>query len=139
MPYYELVFIARPDLAPAEVDGLTNKFKKILEEKKGKLVSKEYWGLRTLSYKIKKNQRGHYVLMNIESEYPAVAELERVMGFDENILRRATFKVDGFSEDFSDLMVSVEAKDYKSGKADIVKKKQQKKASEIEEIKVIAE
>ena len=55
MPFYELVYVTRQDLAPNEVDSLTEKFKKILEDNGGKLVSKEYWGLRTLAYKINKN------------------------------------------------------------------------------------
>jgi ribosomal protein S6 len=124
---YEVVFITRQDLTPNEVDGIADKFKKIVEEQKGKLVSKEYWGLRTLAYKIKKNLRGHYVLMNIESDYAPIAEIERLMGFDENILRKAIFKVEGFSGEPSELMVSSDAKDYKTGKAEIVRKKQKEK------------
>ncbi len=111
MPFYELVYIARQDLSPAEVDNLTDKFKLLLEENGGKLVSKEYWGLRTLAYKIKKNSKGHYVLMHIDSPYPAVAELERVMGYNESIIRKAIFKIDSIPTENSDLMVSVNAKD----------------------------
>jgi small subunit ribosomal protein S6 len=115
MPFYELVYIARQDLSLAEVDGLTDSFKKILEDNGGKLASKEYWGLRTLAYKIKKNSRGHYVLMNIDSPYLAVKELERVMGFNENIIRKGIFRIDNIPEKSSDLMVSINAKDYKKG------------------------
>ena len=113
MPYYELVFIARQDLTTIEVDALTDKFKSILEENGGKLVSKEYWGLRPLAYMIKKNTKGHYVLMNIDSPYPAVKELERVMGFNENIIRKGIFALDKLPEKPSELMVSVNAKDKK--------------------------
>ncbi|MFC1659399.1 30S ribosomal protein S6 [Pseudomonadota bacterium] len=129
MPCYEMVFIAKQDLTPIEVDGLTDKFKKVIEEHKGKLVSKEYWGLRSLAYKIKKNQRGHYVLMNIDSDYAPIAEIERLMGFNENILRKAIFKVKGFSDEESDLIVSVDAKDYRTGKTDLVKKKKEGKTA----------
>ena len=108
MPFYELVYIARQDLTPVEVDNLSNNFKKILEDNGGKLVSKEYWGLRTLAYKINKNTRGHYVLMNIDSPYSAVKELERIIGFNENI-----FRIDSIPSKPSELMVSVNAKDYK--------------------------
>jgi small subunit ribosomal protein S6 len=113
MPFYELVYITRQDLSSAEVDDLTDSFKKILEDNGGKLVSKEYWGLRTLAYKINKNSRGHYVLMNIDSPYSALKELERVMGFNENVIRKGVFKIDNIPEKNSDLMVSVNAKDYK--------------------------
>ena len=105
MPFYELVYIARQDLSVAEVDNLTDSFKKILEENGGKLASKEYWGLRTLAYKI--------VLMNIDSPYPAVKELERIMGFNENVIRKGIFKIDSLPTQSSELMVSVNAKDYK--------------------------
>ena len=113
MSFYELVYVTRQDLAPNEVDNLTEKFKKILEQGNGKLVSKEYWGLRTLAYKINKNTKGHYVLMNIDAPYPALAELERVMGFDENIIRKGIFRVEEFSKEPSKLFVSVNAKDKK--------------------------
>lgn len=113
MPFYELVFVTRQDLPANEVDNLTEKFKKVLEQGNGKLVSKEYWGLRTLAYKINKNTKGHYVLMNIDAPYPAVAEVERIMGFDENIIRKGIFKVEEISKDPSRLFVSVNAKDKK--------------------------
>ena len=113
MSFYELVFITRQDLATGEVDNLTEKFKKVLEQGNGKLVSKEYWGLRTLAYKINKNTKGHYVLMNIEAPYPALAELERVMSFDENIIRTGVFKVEEISKEPSKLFVSVNAKENK--------------------------
>jgi len=110
MPFYELVYIARQDLSPAEVDSLTDKFKSVLEENGGKLVSREYWGLRNLAYTIKKNNKGHYVLMNIDSPYPAVKELERIMGFNESIIRKGIFKLDQLPEKPSELMVFVNAK-----------------------------
>lgn len=113
MPFYELIYITRQDLSPTEVDDLTDKFTKILEENGGKVASKEYWGLRTLAYKINKNSKGHYVLLNIDSPYPAVKELERVMGFNENIIRKGIFKLDRLPTENSDLMVSTTAKDYK--------------------------
>lgn len=113
MSCYELVYVTRQDLTPNEVDNLTEKFKKILEKGKGKLVSKEYWGLRNLAYKINKNTKGHYVLMNIDTPYSALSELERVMGFDENIIRKGIFKIEKISKEPSKLFVSVNAKDKK--------------------------
>jgi len=116
MPLYETVFIARQDLTAEDVDALTSKLSKIITDGKGKIVSKEYWGLRNLSYKVKKNSRGHYVLLNIDAEYAAVAELSRVMGFNEDIIRNMTFTIEAHQEGESLLFVSDNAKDYKAGK-----------------------
>lgn len=115
MALYETVFIARQDLAAEDVDALSSKLAKIITDGNGKVVSKEYWGLKTLSYKIKKNSRGHYVILNIDSEYPAVAELNRVIGFNEDIIRSLTFKVEAHDKE-SILFISATAKDYKAGK-----------------------
>lgn len=115
MPLYETVFIARQDLTAEDVDALTNKLAKIITDGKGKIVSKEYWGLKNLSYKIKKNARGHYILLNIDADYSAVAELNRVMGFNEDLIRSMTFAVEAHQEE-SPLFVSDSAKDYKAGK-----------------------
>jgi small subunit ribosomal protein S6 len=111
MPFYELVYVTRQDLPTTDVDDLTKKFEKVLEQGKGKIVSKEYWGLRNLAYKINKNTKGHYVLLNIDSPYKAVAELERVMSFEENIIRKAIFKVDEIAIEPSKLFVSINARE----------------------------
>lgn len=120
MPLYETVFIARQDLTADDVDALTTKLSKIITDGKGKIVSKEYWGLRNLAYKVKKNARGHYVLLNINAEYPAVAELNRVMGFNEDLIRSMTFSAEAHEEE-SPLFVSGNAKDYKAGKLPVKK------------------
>jgi small subunit ribosomal protein S6 len=115
MPLYETIFIARQDLSADDVDALTAKLSKIITDGNGKVVSKEYWGLRNLTYKIKKNSRGHYVALNINAPYPAVAELKRVIGFNEDIIRSATYAVEAHEEE-SLLFVSKTAKDYKPAK-----------------------
>lgn len=115
MALYEVVFIARQDLAAEDVDSLTEKLSKIITDNKGKIVSKEYWGLRNLSYVIHKNSRGHYVLLNVSAPHEAMVELKRVMGYNEDIIRDLVFSVEEHSGN-SQLMVSVDAKDYKSGK-----------------------
>jgi small subunit ribosomal protein S6 len=114
MSLYETVFIARQDLTAEDVDALSSKFAKIITDANGK-VEKEYWGLRNLSFKVKKNSRGHYILLKINSEYPAVAELKRVMGFNEDVIRSATFSVE-VHKDESYMFQSANAKDYKAGK-----------------------
>ena len=116
MALYEAVFITRQDLTVDDVDNLSNKFAKIITDGKGKIVSREYWGLRNLSYKINKNPRGHYVLLNIDSDFEAVAEMKRVMGFNEDVIRSNIFKVAPHGESPSQLTVSANAKDYKAGK-----------------------
>jgi small subunit ribosomal protein S6 len=118
--FYEIVYIARADLSTVEVDNLTDNFARILKENSGELVSREYWGLRVLAYRIKKNTMGHYVLMNVDSAYPAVKELERVMGFNENIIRKGIFKVNQFSSVGSELAVSENAGDYRSHQSKMV-------------------
>lgn len=124
MPLYETVFIARQDLAAEDVDALSARLSKIITDGGGKVVSKEYWGLRNLSYKVKKNSRGHYVLLNINSPYPAVAEMKRVMGFNEDIIRNATYSMEKH-DGKSLLAASDNAKDYKP----VVKNPKDKKDS----------
>ncbi|MCE3255048.1 MAG: rpsF [Rickettsiaceae bacterium] len=115
MALYEIVFIARQDLSAEDVDNLSEKFSKIISDNKGKVVSKEYWGLRNLAYKINKNPRGHYVLLNVDSEYPAIAEVKRVMGFNEDLVRSSIYNVAEHQKQ-SVLMVSIDAKSHKEGK-----------------------
>lgn len=112
MALYETVFIARQDLTAEDVDNLTDKLSKIIADGKGELVSQEYWGLRQLAYKVNKNLRGHYVLLNISAEYSAIAELNRVMGFNEDIIRNVTYKTEKHEEK-SPLFASKTAKEFK--------------------------
>lgn len=124
MPLYETIFIARQDLSADDVDALTAKLSKIITDGSGKVVSKEYWGLRNLTYKIKKNSRGHYVALSIDAPYPAVAELKRVISFNENIIRSATYAVEAH-EGESLLFASKTAKDFKPAKEKVKKEKEQ--------------
>ena len=77
MPLYEHVFIARQDISSAQVEGLVSSFTELLEKDGGKIVNTEYWGLKNLAYRIKKNRKGHYVMLNIESPSSGIDELER--------------------------------------------------------------
>ena len=115
MALYEVVFIARQDLSAEDVDNLSDKFAKIVIDHKGKIVSKEYWGLRILAYKINKNPRGHYILLNIDADFDGISEIKRVIGFNEDIIRSNVFKVD-LHQSPSLLKVSDDAKSYKAGK-----------------------
>ncbi|MEX1204178.1 MAG: 30S ribosomal protein S6, partial [Dongiaceae bacterium] len=87
MSYYENIFIARQDISAAQVDTLADGFAAIIAELGGKVTKKESWGLKNLSYRIRKNRKGHYVLFNIDAPPAAVAEMERNMRLNEDVLR----------------------------------------------------
>ncbi len=97
MPYYETVFIARQDLSETQVKDLTDGYIKIIEDAKGKIHKTENWGLRTLAYRIKKNRRGHYMLIESDVAAPAIHEMERTMRLNEDILRYMTTRQDELS------------------------------------------
>ncbi len=104
MPLYEHVFLARQDLAQAQVDALAETATKILEEGKGKVVKTETWGLRTLAYRIAKNRKAHYVLLEIDAPADAVAELERQTALNEDVIRMMTIRVDAHESGPSAMM-----------------------------------
>ena len=87
MPLYESVYIARPDISATQVETLTGEFSKIIEDNGGKIAKDEYWGLKSLAYRIKKNRKGHYVMFNMETGPEALREYERIMGLNEDVLR----------------------------------------------------
>jgi small subunit ribosomal protein S6 len=94
MPLYEHVFLARQDISAQQVDGLLQSFRSILEERGGQVGKTEYWGLKSLAYRIKKNRKAHYALMNIDAPPDAVTELERQMRLSSDIIRFLTIRVD---------------------------------------------
>lgn len=98
MPLYESVFIARQDISAAQAETLAEDMAKIITDNGGNVTKREFWGLRNLSFRINKNRKGHYVLLNIDAPAPAVHEMERVMRFNEDILRTLTVRVDELEE-----------------------------------------
>lgn len=98
MPFYENVFIARQDITSAQVEALTDQLVALLKERGGDIKKREYWGLRNLSFRIKKNRKGHYVLLNIDAPPPALHEMERTMRINEDVLRFLTVKVDALED-----------------------------------------
>ena len=94
MALYEHVFLARQDLAQAQVDALAETATKIIEDNGGKVVKTETWGLRNLAYRIAKNRKAHYVALDFEAPAPVVAELERQTQINEDVIRYMTIKVD---------------------------------------------
>ncbi|WP_116092037.1 30S ribosomal protein S6 [Sphingomonas crusticola] len=94
MALYEHVFLARQDLAQAQVDALAEAATKIVTDGQGKVVKTETWGLRSLAYRIAKNRKAHYVMLEIDAPTGVVAELERQLGINEDIVRFMTVRVD---------------------------------------------
>ena len=118
MPYYESVFIARPDISSAQNEALTDSFKTIISENGGSVTKTESWGLKTLAYRIKKNRKGHYSLMNLDAPPAAISELERNMRISEDVLRYMTLRVDELEEEPSIVMRSKGARDDRGPRGD---------------------
>ncbi|MFN4311206.1 MAG: 30S ribosomal protein S6 [Ferrovibrio sp.] len=106
MAFYENVFIARQDISTAQVEALVAQFSDIIKGQGGEVTKTEQWGLRNLAYRIKKNKKGHYVLMNIQASGNAVAELERNMRIHEDILRYLTVRVEKLEEGQSAMLLN---------------------------------
>ena len=104
MAFYESVFIARQDIAAPQVETLTENITKIIEGEGGSVVKTEHWGLRSLAYRIKKNRKGHYILLNVDSPASAITEMERQMRINEDVLRYMTIRVDELEEGPSAIM-----------------------------------
>ena len=104
MPLYEHIYLARQDVSPQQVEEMTNNMTEVLTQGGGKVTKNEYWGLKSLSYRIKKNRKAHYSLLNIDAPAPAVAEMERQMRINEDILRFMTVRVDELEEGPSAMM-----------------------------------
>lgn len=104
MAFYEGVFIARQDASAAQVDGLQDTFAALIEEKGGKVTKREYWGLRNIAYRMKKNRKGHYVLFNIDAPSEAIDELDRQLRLNEDVLRHLVVRVEELDEEPSVMM-----------------------------------
>ena len=111
MPYYECVFITRQDISAPQVEAIADHFTKVVEEGGGTIAKREYWGLRSLSYRIRKNRKGHYMLLNIDAAAPAVHEMERQMGLNEDVIRHLTVRVEALQDGPSAMMQSRAARD----------------------------
>ncbi len=98
MPLYECVFIARNDVTQAQVEAIADQMTAVITEGGGEVRKREYWGLRGLAYRVKKNRKGHYMLLGISSAPPAVHEVERQLGLNEDVLREMTIRVEEIEE-----------------------------------------
>ncbi|PPR78530.1 MAG: 30S ribosomal protein S6 [Alphaproteobacteria bacterium MarineAlpha2_Bin1] len=113
MALYEHIFIVRQDTSHQRVEELTKEFSEIITKNGGEVKKTEFWGLRTLAYKIKKNKKGHYTLMNIESSSSALKEMENSMLLNEDVIRSLSIKVNKFEEGPSVMMKSKDDKEVK--------------------------
>lgn len=116
MPFYENVFISRQDISAAQVEALTEQFATIVKDLGGSVAKREYWGLRNLAFRIKKNRKGHYVLMNISAPAAAVTEMERNMRINEDVLRHMTVRVDALEEGPSMMLQRRDERDSREGR-----------------------
>ncbi|AHD00879.1 30S ribosomal protein S6 [Leisingera methylohalidivorans] len=98
MPLYEHVMIARQDLSNSQAEGLIEHFGAVLSDNGGKLVEQEYWGVKTMAYKINKNRKGHYSFLKTDAPAGAIQEMERLMRLHDDVMRVLTIKVDEHGE-----------------------------------------
>lgn len=111
MPLYESVFIARQDIPAQEVEALTERFQGIVSELGGEIARHEYWGLKSLAYRIKKNRKGHYTMLQMEAPSAAIQEMERNMRISEDVLRYMTVRIDAVDEEPSSMMQTRSARE----------------------------
>lgn len=104
MPLYEHVYLARQDLSAQQVDELTNQYKAVIEQHGGSIEKVEYWGVKSLSYRMRKNRKAHFTLLNVNAPSPALAEVERQERLNEDVLRALTIRVDALEAGPSAMM-----------------------------------
>ena len=104
MALYEHIYLARQDISAAQVEALTEQFKTILESLGGKIEKSEYWGVKSLAYRINKNRKAHFTLVNIDAPPAAITEMERQSGLNEDVIRSLTIRVDALEAGPSAMM-----------------------------------
>ena len=104
MPLYEHVVIARQDISAQQAEALNDQLKHLIEEHGGHIAKIEYWGLRNLTYRIKKNRKGHYSLLAIDAPSDAVKEMERQLSINEDVLRTLTIRVEEIDLELSPIL-----------------------------------
>ena len=104
MPLYEHIFMARQDVTPQQVEAMVDQYKGVIEQNGGSVDKTEMWGVKSLAYRIKKNRKAHFTMFNISAPAPAVAEMERQMRINEDILRFMTIRVEELETEPSVMM-----------------------------------
>jgi len=115
MSLYEHIFIARQDVSQQQVEGLVEQFSTVITDNGGSIAKTEYWGLRNLAFKVKKNRKGHYALINITAPAAAVAEMERQMSINEDVIRFMTVRVEEHEEGQSAVLQNRGGRDDRRG------------------------
>ena len=118
MALYESTFIARPEISGQQAEALAERFAGIITENGGKVEKTEYWGLKSLAYRIKKHRKGHYIMFNLDAPSAAVKEMERNMGLDEDVLRILTIRVKELEEGPSAMMQAKSSRSDRSVRGD---------------------
>ena len=117
MRLYESVFIARQDISSQQVESMADEFAGIITNAGGKIHKREYWGLRSLAYRIKKNRKGHYIMFNMETGPEALREYERIMGLNEDVLRFLNLNIEEI-EDGPSIMTQAKTERSSRGQRD---------------------
>ena len=118
MRLYESVFIARQDITTAQVETMADEFAEIITSAGGSIKKREYWGLRALAYRIKKNRKGHYIMFNMETGPEALREYERIMGLNENVLRFLNIRIEDVLDGPSIMMQAKTERPQRGGRDD---------------------
>ena len=134
MRLYESVIIARQDISATQVETLINEFSAIIENGGGSIKKREYWGLRSLAYRIKKNRKGHYVMLNLETDSETLNEYERIMGLNEDILRFLNIRIEEVSEEPSIMMQAKSERSERGDRGDRGNRHSDKPKSETSEV-----
>ncbi len=108
MPLYEHVYLARQDVSAQQVEELTAQFTGVIEQLGGKVTKNEYWGVKSLSFRIRKNRKAHFTLLNVDAPPAAITEIERQQRINEDVLRYLTVRVDELEEGPSAMMRKVD-------------------------------
>jgi len=104
MPFYEHTVLARQDISPQQAEALNDTIKSLIEEGGGHIAKIEYWGLRNLTYRVKKNRKAHYSLLAIDAPAPAVKEMERQLSINEDVIRFLTVRVEELDLELSPVL-----------------------------------
>lgn len=118
MPLYEHIFLGRQDISAQQFEALVDSYKSIIKDNGGAVEKSEYWGIKNLSYKIKKNRKAHFALMNINAPHDAVAEMERQMGISTDVIRFLTLRMDNLDPAPSAMMKRGDRDDRRGGRGD---------------------
>ena len=118
MRLYESVFIARQDISSQQVESMADEFAGIITNAGGKIHKREYWGLRSLAYRIKKNRKGHYIMFNLETDGATLKEYERIMGLNEDVLRFLNIRIEEVDEAPSIIMQNKGERGDRGGRGD---------------------